>query len=73
MDETRDHTVREVDEYHWNTLSMSRVREAFAEQGFTGQVMHIGAFLRHQTGCEFTHNPNAYTFWLQPRMDANER
>ena len=73
MDETRDHTVREVDEYHWNTLSMSRVREAFAEHGFTGQVMHIGAFLRHQTGCEFTHNPNAYTFWVQPRMDANER
>ena len=65
MDETRDHSVRQVDEYHWNTLSMARMREAFAELGFAGHVFHIGAFLRHQTGCEFTHNPNAYTFWLQ--------
>jgi SAM-dependent methyltransferase len=77
MDETREHLVREVDDYHWNTLSMSRMREAFAELGFTGQVFHIGAFLRHQTGCEFTHNPNAYTFWLRSRewtpINANLR
>ena len=66
MDETPDHIVREVEEYHWNTLSMTRVRDLFAQFGFGGQVIHVGTFLRRQVGCEFTHNPNAYTFILRP-------
>jgi hypothetical protein len=37
----------------------------FAAHGFTGQVIHIGSFLREQFGCEETHNANAYTFILQ--------
>ena len=66
MDEIGEHQVRPVEEYHWNLLSMTRMRELFADQGFAAQVVHIGTFLRHQTGCKQTHNPNAYTFLLQP-------
>ena len=66
MDEIRDHQARPVDEYHWNLLSMARMREQFADCGFTAQVVHIGAFLRQQIGCEQTHNPNAYTLLLSP-------
>ena len=65
LDEIPHHIVRPVDEYHWNTLSMARMKELFAAHGFTGQVMHIGSFLREQFGCEETHNANAYTFILQ--------
>lgn len=65
MDEIRDHQARPVDEYHWNLLSMSRMKELFAGCGFAAQVVHIGTFLRQQIGCEQTHNPNAYTFLMQ--------
>ena len=66
MDEIRDHQVRPMDEYHWNLLSMSRMKELFAGCGFAARVVHIGTFLRQQIGCEQTHNPNAYTFLLRP-------
>lgn len=65
MDEIPDDFVRPLEEYHWNTLSMDRMRERFAAQGFSGQVLQIGAFLRSRLGCEQTHNPRAYTFLLR--------
>jgi ubiquinone/menaquinone biosynthesis C-methylase UbiE len=66
MDEIRDHQVHPAEEYHWNLLSMARMRELFAGCGFTVRVVHIGSFLRQQLCCEQTHNPNAYTFLLRP-------
>jgi SAM-dependent methyltransferase len=66
MDEIPAHQVRPVREYHWNLLSMARTKELFAACGFAAQALHIGAFLRRQTGCGQTHNPNAYTFLLIP-------
>jgi len=65
MDEMPRHVVRLVDEYHWNTLSMSCMKDLFAAQDFTAQVVHIGTFLRETTGCDRAHNPNAYTFVLR--------
>jgi hypothetical protein len=70
MDEIRDHQVRPVEDYHWNLLSMGRMRELFAACGFAARVVHIGTFLRQQIGCEQTHNPNAYTFLLGPAQHS---
>jgi len=67
MDEIPAHAVQPVEDYHWNTLSMAQMRDAFAAQGFTAQVLHIGTFLRQNLGCPQTHNPNAYIFLLSPR------
>jgi SAM-dependent methyltransferase len=64
MDEISDHILRPVDEYHWNLLSMARMREMLASQGFRAQVIHIGTYLRETMDCDQTHNPNAYTFLL---------
>lgn len=64
LDEIDEHIVRPVDDYHWNTLSLDRVLDLFAAEGFTGQTFHIGTFLRERYGCEQTHNPNAYTLLL---------
>jgi SAM-dependent methyltransferase len=70
MDEIPDHQVRPVDDYHWNRLSMRRVRELFSGCGFESSVVHIGTFLHRQIGCERTHNPNAYTFLLRAATTA---
>lgn len=69
MDEIPQHLVRPVDEYHWNLLSMSGMKELFARHGFEAQAVHIGTFLRDVTGCDQTHNPNAYTFLAERREE----
>jgi SAM-dependent methyltransferase len=66
MDEIPEHRERPVDEYHWNTLSMARMKALFARHGFAAQVRHVGTFLRQRIGCDQTHNSNAYTFILLP-------
>jgi SAM-dependent methyltransferase len=66
MDEIPEHVVRPHEDYHWNTLSMERMKELFARLGFAARVVHIGTFLRSAVGCDHTHNPNAYTFLLRP-------
>jgi ubiquinone/menaquinone biosynthesis C-methylase UbiE len=64
MDEIPEHVIRPTDEYHWNLLSMDQIKKLFATHGFIGQIIHIKSFLRQEFGCDYTHNPNAYTFVL---------
>lgn len=64
LDEIPDHVARPVDEYHWNTLSLARLKEHFLRAGFSTQVIHVGTFLWREFGCGHTHNPNAYTLLL---------
>ena len=71
MDEIPDHAIRPTGDYHWNTLSMERMRVLFFERGFEGRVAHVGTFLRFATGCDRTHNPNAYTFLLHSSPTAS--
>jgi SAM-dependent methyltransferase len=61
MDEIREHVVRPVHEYHWNLLSLGRMKEMFGDHGFDTRAVHIGTFLREHVGCAETHNPYAYT------------
>ena len=65
MDEIPDHIVRTTDEYHWNLLSMDQIKKLFASYGFTGQIIRVKSFLHQEFGCDYTHNPNAYTFILR--------
>jgi ubiquinone/menaquinone biosynthesis C-methylase UbiE len=65
MDEIAAHVVRPTDEYHWNLLSEGQMKKLVATHGFSGQVIQIKSFLRQECGCDYTHNPNAYTFILQ--------
>jgi len=65
MDEIPDHIVRPTDEYHWNLLSMDQIKKLFASYGFTGQIIRVKSFLHQEFGCDYTHNPNAYTFILR--------
>ena len=65
MDEIPEHIVRPHEEYHWNLLSLPRMKRLFTSQGFASQAIHVGSFLSHHTGCQDTHNPNAYTLILR--------
>ncbi len=64
MDDIPEHIIRPLDDYHWNTLSRNRVCELFARLGFQAQVVHIGSFLREETGSSETYNHNAWTLFL---------
>lgn len=66
MDEIRDHIIRPTEEYYWNLLSLARMKELFASNRFSAQAVHIDTLLQNRIGCQQTHNPNAYTFFLQP-------
>jgi len=65
MDEIPDHIVRPTDEYHWNLLSMDQMKKLFGSCGFSAQIIQIKSFLRQEFGCDYTHNPHAYTFILR--------
>ena len=67
MHEGPEHIVREIDEYHWNTLSMDRIRALFQEHGLQVQVINIATFLREKFGCAYTHNGDAYTLVMTRR------
>jgi ubiquinone/menaquinone biosynthesis C-methylase UbiE len=64
MDEIAEHIVRPTGEYHWNLLSMEQMKRLFAIHGFSSQIIHIKSFLRQELGCDYTHNPNAFTIIL---------
>ncbi len=63
LHEGPDHKIIPVEEYHWNELSLPRLRDSLAAHGFKTQAIHIGTFLSFQYGCAQTHNQNAYTIY----------
>jgi SAM-dependent methyltransferase len=69
LDEIREHVARPMEDYHWNTLSLARLKEEFALHGFAAQAIHIGSFLQQEFGCHYTHNPNAYTLLLRAQSN----
>jgi SAM-dependent methyltransferase len=70
MDEIGEHVVRPVEDYHVNTLSLTRTLEQFARHGFVGQAVHLGTFVRLRFGRERTPNPQAYLLALQARDET---
>ncbi|MBN2507896.1 MAG: class I SAM-dependent methyltransferase [Verrucomicrobia bacterium] len=70
VDEIPEHIVRPVEDYYWNTLSLERLTRLFVSRGFTAQVLNVSAYLRARTGCEQTHNANAYTLLLYARTET---
>jgi ubiquinone/menaquinone biosynthesis C-methylase UbiE len=65
--EGAEHLVVPTENYHWNQLSVDKLRAVLAQRGFQSQVIHIGTFLAQMCGCPETHNPQAYTLcaWRQ--------
>lgn len=62
MYDGNEHIVHAVDEYHWNKLSINKVRKLLTNKGSEIEVIHINTFLSSKYGFSDTHNKNAYTF-----------
>lgn len=60
-----EHIVRNVDDYHWNKLSMSKTKAIFERHASAVEVIHIDKFLVSRFGCGDTHNKSAYTFIIR--------
>ena len=59
------HVVKNIDDYHWNKLSMSRTKVIFERHASVAEVIHIDTFLTSQFGYGDTHNKGAYTFIIR--------
>jgi len=65
MQETDHHIVHPVDNYHWNTLSLSKTKALFAQHASVVNTAHIHSFLSSRFACADTHNNRAYTFIVE--------
>ena len=72
LHEGDEHIAQPVEDYHWNRLSVPRLREGLERRGFQTQVVHVGTFLKWRLGVPSTHNNNAYTF-LAERVSEPSR
>ena len=67
LSEGDEHIIRPLAEYHWNTLSVARLTESLAQNGFSVEVVHLATWLKWRFGCDQMHNQNAYTFFATRR------
>ena len=65
MHDGTEHVVTEVDDYHWNKLSVGRTKAVFEGEGAAVEVVRIDEFLKAGYGCGETHNKDAYTFIVE--------
>ncbi|HUT28609.1 MAG TPA: class I SAM-dependent methyltransferase [Sedimentisphaerales bacterium] len=61
MADITEHSIKPTGLYHWNLLSLGRVREVLMNVAREIEVVHIDAFLRDSYHCADYHNPTAYT------------
>ena len=61
MTDNTEHIFKCVNLYHWNTLSLSRIKELLMNSASDIEVVHIDMFLQNNYGCDDFHNKNAYT------------
>ncbi len=57
----KNHVVRPVERYHWNTLSIDRLLHSLTELGGNIETLSIPSFLKNKFGCWTYHNPDAVT------------
>ncbi len=57
----RDHIIRPVEQYHWNTLSLERLQHQLTVRGGHVETLSMPAFLAKKFGNYMYHNANAVT------------
>lgn len=57
----KDHVVRPVERYHWNTLSLDRLQRQLTELGGNVETLSIPSFLKNKFGDCVCHNSDAVT------------
>lgn len=67
VSEDDEHLEQPVREYHWNKLSLPRLKALIEPQASRLDVIHIDTFLKNRFGCSDTHNKNACTLIVSLR------
>jgi SAM-dependent methyltransferase len=62
MTDQDEHTIRPTEEYHWNTLSVSRTKDCFRRFVSEAEAISIDGHLQAHYHCGDTHNKGAYYF-----------
>jgi SAM-dependent methyltransferase len=65
MHEGEAHIVRPAGDYHWNTLSLPRVRDLFARHRAGVTALHVGSMLKQRFACMTTYYDRACTLVVQ--------
>jgi len=74
MHEGPEHVVRPVEEYHWNLLSLPRVKALLAARGWDAQAVHVSTWLRWRVGCgEDAYYDTAYTLFCERGLGIGNR
>ncbi len=61
MYDSPEHVEQYVRHYHWNKLSLHRIKESLTPYAPNIEVIHIDSFLNSTFNCPDTHNKNAHT------------
>jgi hypothetical protein len=67
MTEAAEHIEQPVREYHWNKLSLPRLKALIEPHASRLNVIHVDTFLQGRFGYPDTHNKNAYTLIVSLR------
>ena len=61
MADIDEHIIEPAGLYHWNTLSLNKVREVLMNSACDIDAIHIDTFLKDNYDCDDYHNKKAYT------------
>ena len=61
MADIREHVIKPVGLYHWNTLSLGLIEKSLMKKARDVDSVHIDTLLRSNYGCDDYYNKNAYT------------
>lgn len=60
MSDICQHIVKPIDLYHWNVLSLSKIKKFLTNAARDIDVIHIDSFFRKSYGCKDYYNKEAY-------------
>jgi len=61
LEKRDEHVIQPVEHYHWNLLSLPRIRERFEAHGGRVAARHIPTLLSERFGFDESHNEEAWT------------
>lgn len=68
MADIPEHQIKHTGEYHWNTLSLAQIRKLIEPIADSVEIIHIDTWLRNDFCYPYTHNKEAYTWFIELRQ-----
>jgi SAM-dependent methyltransferase len=65
LEDRAEHVIQPIEHYHWNLLSLSRVREQFEAHGGRVEATHVPTHLSNRFDFHESHNDEAWTLMVR--------